>query len=43
MNWTEGCVALKDSDMDMLFRNVGVGTAVTIVGSLEKLSDLVDL
>jgi L,D-peptidoglycan transpeptidase YkuD (ErfK/YbiS/YcfS/YnhG family) len=43
VNWTEGCVALKDSDMDILFRNVGVGTPVTIVGSLEKLSDLVDL
>ena len=42
-NWTEGCVALKDSDMDIIFRIANVGTPVTIVGSLERLSDLVDL
>jgi L,D-peptidoglycan transpeptidase YkuD (ErfK/YbiS/YcfS/YnhG family) len=43
VNWTEGCIALKDSDMDIIYRFAEVGTAVTIVGSLEKLSDLVDL
>jgi hypothetical protein len=31
-NWTDGCVALANSDMDDLFRRVGVGTRVTIVG-----------
>ncbi|MBI4178907.1 L,D-transpeptidase [bacterium] len=31
-NWTEGCVALRNSDMDDLFRRVDVGTPVTIVG-----------
>ncbi len=31
-NWTEGCVALSNQDMDDLFRRVGVGTHVTIVG-----------
>lgn len=43
VNWTEGCVAVKDSDMDIIYRIADVGTTVTIVGSLEKLSDLVDL
>jgi L,D-peptidoglycan transpeptidase YkuD (ErfK/YbiS/YcfS/YnhG family) len=42
-NWTDGCVAVKDSEMDIIFKLVSVGTPVTIVGSLDKLSDLVDL
>lgn len=32
-DWTQGCVALKNTDMDDLFRRVSVGTPVTIVGS----------
>jgi murein L,D-transpeptidase YafK len=32
-DWTRGCVAVKNTDMDDLFRRVGVGTPVTIVGS----------
>ena len=31
-NWTEGCVALSNRDIDDLYRRVGVGTRVTIVG-----------
>lgn len=31
-NWTDGCVALRNSDMDELFARVPVGTRVTIVG-----------
>ncbi len=31
-NWTDGCVALANDDMDALFARVGVGTRVTIVG-----------
>jgi hypothetical protein len=31
-NWTDGCVALANADMDDLFARVGVGTRVTIVG-----------
>jgi lipoprotein-anchoring transpeptidase ErfK/SrfK len=31
-DWTKGCVALSDQDMDDLFRRVSVGTPVTIVG-----------
>jgi lipoprotein-anchoring transpeptidase ErfK/SrfK len=30
-DWTDGCVALKNGDMDHLMRYVGVGTPVTIV------------
>ncbi|HEX7486040.1 MAG TPA: L,D-transpeptidase [Vicinamibacterales bacterium] len=32
-DWTLGCVAVKNTDMDDLFARVGVGTPVTIVGS----------
>jgi lipoprotein-anchoring transpeptidase ErfK/SrfK len=31
-NWTEGCVALSNPDIDDLYRRVAVGTRVTIVG-----------
>lgn len=34
-DWTDGCIALTNSDMDSLFRSVRVGTPVTIVGALE--------
>jgi hypothetical protein len=33
-DWTDGCVALTDADMDALFRHVRVGTRVAIVGAL---------
>lgn len=33
-DWTDGCVALTDADMDALFRHVHKGTRVTIVGTL---------
>jgi L,D-peptidoglycan transpeptidase YkuD (ErfK/YbiS/YcfS/YnhG family) len=32
-DWTAGCVALANPDMDELFRTVGVNTPVTIVGA----------
>lgn len=32
-DWTQGCVAVTNTDMDDLFVRVGVGTPVTIVGS----------
>jgi hypothetical protein len=31
-NWTQGCIALSNPDMDELFSRVAVGTPVTIVG-----------
>lgn len=32
-DWTDGCVAVTDEEMDELFKLVAVGTPVTIVGS----------
>jgi hypothetical protein len=32
-DWTEGCIALANEDMDRVFERAGVGTPVTIVGS----------
>jgi lipoprotein-anchoring transpeptidase ErfK/SrfK len=32
-DWTNGCVALRNAEMDDLFRRVDVGTPVTIIGS----------
>jgi lipoprotein-anchoring transpeptidase ErfK/SrfK len=40
INWTEGCVALTNDEMDKLFDLVSVGTPVTIVGSLRSLQDI---
>jgi L,D-peptidoglycan transpeptidase YkuD (ErfK/YbiS/YcfS/YnhG family) len=40
VNWTEGCVAVSNSDMDKLFSRVSVGTPVTIVGSLAPYSEV---
>jgi lipoprotein-anchoring transpeptidase ErfK/SrfK len=37
-DWTTGCVGMRDRDIDDLFRVVGSGTRVTIVGSIEPLS-----
>jgi L,D-peptidoglycan transpeptidase YkuD (ErfK/YbiS/YcfS/YnhG family) len=32
-DWTDGCVALSNSDMDRVFARARVGTPVTIVGT----------
>jgi L,D-peptidoglycan transpeptidase YkuD (ErfK/YbiS/YcfS/YnhG family) len=37
-DWTEGCVALTDSEMDVLFRMAYEGMPVTIVGRCEEES-----
>ncbi len=34
-DWTDGCVALTNGDMDRLYAHVRVGTPVTIVGTYE--------
>jgi hypothetical protein len=36
-DWTEGCIALTDREMDSLFKIIKVGTPVTIVGSMYNL------
>ncbi len=41
INWTDGCVALENSQMDVLYRQVGVGCPVTIVGSLQPLINVI--
>jgi len=40
INWTDGCIALKNEEMDELFGLVGIGTPVIIVGSLKPLKDI---
>jgi hypothetical protein len=37
IDWTEGCIALTDREMDSVFKIVKVGTPVTIVGSMLDL------
>ena len=32
-DWTDGCIALENRDMDDLFRRVGVGTPIVILGA----------
>ncbi len=39
-NWTDGCVALENDDMEKLFAKVPLNTAVLIVGSLRKYDDI---
>lgn len=38
-DWTQGCIALDNKDMEWLYRKTETGTLVLIVGSLKKLSD----
>jgi lipoprotein-anchoring transpeptidase ErfK/SrfK len=42
IDWTEGCVALTNSDMDKLFSVSEVNTPVYIVGSLRPLNEILD-
>jgi hypothetical protein len=36
INWTDGCIALRNQDMDKIFGMIQVGTPVTIVGSTKN-------
>lgn len=38
IDWTEGCVALTDGEMDILYKIAKVGTPVTIIGSANDLA-----
>ncbi|MCU0254212.1 MAG: L,D-transpeptidase family protein [Acidobacteria bacterium] len=38
-NWTDGCVAVRDRDMDRLFQLIDAGTPVTIVGAARLPGD----
>jgi len=40
IDWTDGCVALTNEDMDVLYDMTSTGTPVTIVGSLKSLKEV---
>jgi len=40
IDWTEGCIAVTDKEMDTIFRIATVGTPVTIVGSMRPLREI---
>ena len=40
-DWTDGCIALENNNMDILFKYCEVGTTVAIVGSTVPLDDLI--
>jgi len=42
IDWTAGCIALTDKEMDVVFKITKVGTPVTIIGSMVDLKDVVD-
>lgn len=42
IDWTEGCVALTDKEMDTVFKYAVPGTPVTIVGSMTDLHDILN-
>lgn len=39
-DWTNGCIALKNTDIDKVFQKCSVGTTVTIVGSTRSLTEI---
>lgn len=43
IDWTDGCVALTNQDMDLLYSYCSEGTAVTIVGSLRSFEEIMHL
>jgi len=40
IDWTEGCVALTNDEIDLVYKISKVGTPVTIVGSMKELKNL---
>jgi len=40
IDWTEGCIALRDKEVDKLFELCSVGTEVLIVGSLTPIKEM---
>ncbi len=42
IDWTEGCIALTDSEMDIVYKIAREGTPVTIVGSTVDLKHILD-
>jgi hypothetical protein len=42
VDWTDGCIAVTDKDMDVLYKIIKIGTPVTIVGSVNDLEDVLN-
>ena len=42
VDWTEGCIALTNSEIDIVFNIIKIGTPVTIVGSMKDISQILD-
>ena len=42
VDWTAGCIALADSEIDLIFSVATVGTPVTIVGSMKDIGQVLD-
>jgi len=42
VDWTEGCIALTDREIDLVYRIVSVGTPVTIIGSMVDLQNIMN-
>jgi hypothetical protein len=42
VDWTEGCVALTNSEIDMVYNLVKIGTTVTIVGSMKNIDEVLE-
>jgi hypothetical protein len=42
IDWTEGCIALTDREMDTVFKLTRVGTPVTIIGSMVDLNHVLN-
>jgi len=40
VDWTNGCIALKDNEIDTIFRLVKIGTPVIIVGSMNDIDQV---
>jgi hypothetical protein len=40
VDWTEGCIALTNSEIDIIFKLSKVGTPVTIVGSIKDIGEI---
>jgi L,D-peptidoglycan transpeptidase YkuD (ErfK/YbiS/YcfS/YnhG family) len=42
VDWTEGCVAVTDREIDMIYNLVKVGTTITIVGSMKNIDEVLE-
>jgi len=40
VDWTEGCIALTDKEIDIVYNIIRIGTPVTIVGSLKNIDEV---